>query len=351
MSIVSVLISLVVAFAVTAGLGFVIIPWLRKLHFGQTILDIGPVWHKKKQGTPNMGGLMFIIGIVVAFIVGALTLHFSGESLESAYSELLPGREIILLVAGLCLALGNGIVGFTDDFIKIKLKRNEGLSAKQKSLGQLIVAVGYVATLWFSHNTVWYLPFAGSVNFERNFGTGLLFWVLSIFIIYGTVNSVNLTDGIDGLSSSVTIPVMVFFTAASLAMKRYDLALMPAAMIGGLLAYLSLNWHPAKLFMGDTGSLFMGGVVCAMSFALDMPLVLILVGFVYICETLSVILQVSYFKATHGKRLFKMAPIHHHFEMCGWSEVKIFTVFTVITVICCTMAFLALRLTHGMRFC
>ena len=175
MSIVSVLISLVVAFAVTAGLGFVIIPWLRKLHFGQTILDIGPVWHKKKQGTPNMGGLMFIIGIIVAFIVGALTLHFSGASLESAYSELLPGREIILLVAGLCLALGNGIVGFTDDFIKIKLKRNEGLSAKQKSLGQLIVAVGYVATLWFSHNTVWYLPFAGSVNFERNFGTGLLF--------------------------------------------------------------------------------------------------------------------------------------------------------------------------------
>ena len=211
MSIVSVLISLVVAFAVTAGLGFVIIPWLRKLHFGQTILDIGPVWHKKKQGTPNMGGLMFIIGIIVAFIVGALTLHFSGASLESAYSELLPGREIILLVAGLCLALGNGIVGFTDDFIKIKLKRNEGLSAKQKSLGQLIVALGYVATLWFSHNTVWYLPFAGSVNFERNFGTGLLFWVLSIFIIYGTVNSVNLTDGIDGLACSVTFVVMVFF--------------------------------------------------------------------------------------------------------------------------------------------
>lgn len=251
MSIVSVLISLVVAFAVTAGLGFVIIPWLRKLHFGQTILDIGPVWHKKKQGTPNMGGLMFIIGIIVAFIVGALTLHFSGESLESAYSELLPGREIILLVAGLCLALGNGIVGFTDDFIKIKLKRNKGLSAKQKSLGQLIVAVGYVATLWFSHNTVWYLPFAGSVNFERNFGTGLLFWVLSIFIIYGTVNSVNLTDGIDGLCSSVTATVAIAFIYFGYVLRLpLGMAILAAAILGGVLGFLCWKLEPGQDLYG-----------------------------------------------------------------------------------------------------
>ena len=343
MSIVSVLISLVVAFAVTAGLGFVIIPWLRKLHFGQTILDIGPVWHKKKQGTPNMGGLMFIIGIIVAFIVGALTLHFSGASLESAYSELLPGREIILLVAGLCLALGNGIVGFTDDFIKIKLKRNEGLSAKQKSLGQLIVALGYVATLWFSHNTVWYLPFAGSVNFERNFGTGLLFWVLSIFIIYGTVNSVNLTDGIDGLSSSVTIPVMVFFTAAAYAMGKSDLALLPAALAGGLVAYLFYNFHPAKVFMGDTGSLFMSGMVIALAFGTGLPFFVVLFGIIYVIEIGSVVLQRCYFKLTHGKRIFKMSPIHHHFEMSGYTEKQIVVMFAVITAIGSALGILALR--------
>ena len=317
MSIVSVLISLVVAFAVTAGLGFVIIPWLRKLHFGQTILDIGPVWHKKKQGTPNMGGLMFIIGIIVAFIVGALTLHFSGESLESAYSELLPGREIILLVAGLCLALGNGIVGFTDDFIKIKLKRNKGLSAKQKSLGQLIVAVGYVATLWFSHNTVWYLPFAGSVNFERNFGTGLLFWVLSIFIIYGTVNSVNLTDGIDGLCSSVTATVAIAFIYFGMYCGYTGMSILAAAILGGVLGFLCWN-------------------------CIKCPILLLLFGIVYVCETMSDIIQIGYFKITHGKRIFKMAPIHHHFEMCGWKEKKICVVFSLVNAAGCILALVLL---------
>ncbi len=177
-----------------------------------------------------------------------MTLHFSGASLESAYSELLPGREIILLVAGLCLALGNGIVGFTDDFIKIKLKRNEGLSAKQKSLGQLIVALGYVATLWFSHNTVWYLPFAGSVNFERNFGTGLLFWVLSIFIIYGTVNSVNLTDGIDGLCSSVTATVAIAFIYFGMYCGYTGMSILAAAILGGVLGFLCWNWPGQDLY-------------------------------------------------------------------------------------------------------
>ena len=344
MSIVSVLISLVVAFAVTAGLGFVIIPWLRKLHFGQTILDIGPVWHKKKQGTPNMGGLMFIIGIIVAFIVGALTLHFSGESLESAYSELLPGREIILLVAGLCLALGNGIVGFTDDFIKIKLKRNEGLSAKQKSLGQLIVAVGYVATLWFSHNTVWYLPFAGSVNFERNFGTGLLFWVLSIFIIYGTVNSVNLTDGIDGLCSSVTATVAIAFIYFGMYCGYTGMSILAAAILGGVLGFLCWNWNPAKTFMGDTGSMSLGGAVATLAFCMGRPELLFFLGFVYICEAGSVVLQVGYFKLTHGKRIFKMTPIHHSFEMDGWSEEKIVTAFSGVALAFALLGLLFVRL-------
>ena len=164
------IISVVIAFGITAGLGFVIIPWLRKLKFGQTILDIGPKWHKSKQGTPNMGGLMFIIGIVISFALTVLIYHLSGGNLESEYSSIMNGRELVLLLAGLILALGCGAVGFIDDFTKIKLKRNEGLSPKQKTLGQQIVTLGYIATLWMSHNTSWYIPFIGRVNFEKNIG-------------------------------------------------------------------------------------------------------------------------------------------------------------------------------------
>ena len=163
-----------------------------------------------------------------------------------------------------------------------------------------------------------------------------------MFVMVGCVNAVNLTDGVDGLCGSVTIPVMVFFTAAAVAMNRFDLAILPAALVGGLIAYLIYNWHPAKVFMGDTGSLFLGGVVCAMAFALDMPLVLILVGFVYILETLSDIIQIAYFKATHGKRIFKMAPIHHHFEMCGWKEVKIVLVFSFVSALMCVIAWFSI---------
>ena len=205
------IISVVIAFGITAGLGFVIIPWLRKLKFGQTILDIGPKWHKSKQGTPNMGGLMFIIGIAISFSLTVLIYHLSGGNLESEYSSIMNGRELVLLLAGLILALGCGAVGFIDDFTKIKLKRNEGLSPKQKTLGQLIVTLGYIATLWMSHNTSWYIPFIGRVNFEKNIFTAVVFWILSIFIVYGCVNSVNLTDGIDGLCSSVTSTVAIAF--------------------------------------------------------------------------------------------------------------------------------------------
>ena len=166
----------------------------------------------------------------------------------------------------------------------------------------------------------------------------VVYLIFAAFVIVGAVNAVNLTDGVDGLSSSVTLPVMVFFTAASIALGKYDLALLPASLVGGLIAYLTYNWHPAKVFMGDTGSLFLGGVVCAMAFALEMPLILILVGFVYICETMSDILQITYFKLTHGKRLFKMAPIHHHFEMCGWKEEKIVLSFAGVSAIMCILA-------------
>ena len=295
-----------------------LLPVLHALKAGQSVRDIGPTWHNNKAGTPLMGGLMFIFSTLLCLLGN------------------LPWMTDYTPFYVWLLAFSFGIVGFLDDFCKVKYKRDLGLTAIQKAMLQMAVSAIFVYVLYRTGSLTCdlYIPF---VNVTLYLPLPV-YIVFSMFVMVGCDNAVNLTDGIDGLSSSVTIPVMVFFTAASLAMKRYDLALMPAAMIGGLLAYLSLNWHPAKLFMGDTGSLFMGGVVCAMSFALDMPLVLILVGFVYICETLSVILQVSYFKATHGKRLFKMAPIHHHFEMCGWKEEKIVLVFAGVTAAMCVLA-------------
>ncbi len=339
----AIIISAVIAFGVTAGLGFVIIPWLRKLKFGQTILDIGPSWHKSKQGTPNMGGIMFAIGIVVAVIVGALTVHLSGGKLESDYAAVLEGRDIVLMAANVCLALFFGVVGFTDDFIKIKLKRNEGLSAKQKTLGQLIVTFGYVLTLWLSHNTVWNIPFIGSVNFEKNIVTGVIFWLVSIFIIYGTVNSVNLTDGIDGLCSSVTATVAITFIVSSYMLKFTGLGIVAAALLGGVCGFLCWNWNPAKTFMGDTGSLFLGGMVAGLGFEIKCPILLLPIGIVYVCETMSDIIQIGYFKLTHGKRVFKMAPIHHHFEMCGWKEKKICVVFSLVNAVGCVIALLLMK--------
>ncbi len=342
-STVAIIITAVIAFGVTGGLGFIIIPWLRKLKFGQTILDIGPSWHKSKQGTPNMGGLMFIIGITVAFAVGALCFvlsggHFASENAPVGYPELIESQDKVLILAALGLALGCGIVGFADDFIKIKLKRNEGLSAKQKTLGQLAVTLGYTATLWLSHNTVWYLPFIGTVNFEKNLFLSIVFWVLSIFIIYGCVNSVNLTDGIDGLCSSVTATVAVTFIIISGFMKFVGLGILAGALLGGVCGFLCWNWNPAKTFMGDTGSLFLGGMVAGLGFAIKCPLLLLPIGIVYVCETMSDIIQIGYFKLTHGKRVFKMAPIHHHFEMCGWKEKKICIIFSLVNALGCALA-------------
>lgn len=342
-SIVAVIISVVIAFGITAALGFVIIPWLKKLNFGQTILDIGPSWHKSKQGTPNMGGFMFIIGIVISFSASALLFHFTGGKLESDYANPIEGRDMVLLIASLALAVGCGIVGFTDDFIKIKLKRNEGLSAKQKTLGQLIITFGYTLTLWLSDNTVWYLPFIGNVNFKSNLFLSVVFWLVSIFIIYGCVNSVNLTDGVDGLCSSVTTTVAITFIIASFMLKFAGLGILAGALLGGVLGFLCWNWNPAKTFMGDTGSLFLGGMVVALGFAIKCPLLLLPIGIVYVCETMSDIIQIGYFKITHGKRIFKMAPIHHHFEMCGWKEKKICVVFSAVNAVGCAVALLLLH--------
>ena len=309
----------VLASAVFTGvIGYFLLPVLRALKAGQSIREIGPTWHNNKAGTPMMGGLMFIISAVLCLL---LSLPFVEEK-----------TAFYVLGLGLCF----GLVGFLDDFFKLKFKRNLGLTAIQKAMLQMAVSALYLYLLYLegSMTSNLYIPFVNkAVSIHP-----MAYIFFAMFVIVGCVNAVNLTDGIDGLCGSVTIPVMAFFTVAAVAMKKWDLALLPAAMVGGLIAYLFYNWHPAKVFMGDTGSLFLGGIVCGMAFALDMPLVLILVGFVYIVETLSVILQVGYFKLTHGKRIFKMAPIHHHFEMCGWKEVKIVLIFTAVTAAFCVVA-------------
>lgn len=317
-----ILLTIAVSYGVSALLGHFLLPVLRALKAGQSVRSIGPTWHNNKAGTPLMMGLMFIGGTLIL-----LLLNLPGTVEYSAF---------YVYVLAFCF----GAIGFLDDYCKVKKKRDMGLTAIQKSLLQAAVSAVFLYTLYMEGILTCdlYIPFF-NVTFYIPPAVYLLF---SMFIIVGTVNAVNLTDGIDGLSASVTIPVMIFFTAASLALGRNELAVLPEAMIGGLLAFLHLNWHPAKAFMGDTGSLFMGGVVCGLAFALDMPLVLIFAGFVYLVETLSVILQVTYFKATHGKRLFKMSPIHHHFEMSGWKEEKIVLSFAAVSAVMCVVAWLSI---------
>ena len=305
------------ACALTAIFGRLLIPVLRALKAGQSIRESGPTWHNYKAGTPMMGGLMFVAASVLVLVLNAFTM----EDYSVFY----------VLILSLCF----GFIGFLDDFTKLKYKRNLGLTSAQKAMLQMAVSAIFLYAMYRGGmDTHLYIPFV-NVSFELH---PILYIFFAMFVMVGCVNAVNLTDGVDGLCGSVTIPVMIFFTAAAAAQGKFDLALLPATLVGGLIAYLFYNWHPAKVFMGDTGSLFLGGVVCAMAFALEMPLILILVGFIYICETMSVILQVGYFKLTHGKRLFKMSPIHHHFEMCGWKEVKIVLVFTAITAVMCVLA-------------
>ena len=312
----------VVGAILSGGLGYLLLPVLRALKAGQSIREIGPTWHNYKSGTPMMGGLMFIFAAMICLVMN------------------LPGMTDYTVFYVLALALCFGFIGFLDDFTKVKYKRNLGLTSLQKALLQMAVSAVFLYVMYRtgSMNTHLYVPFF-NVSFDLH---PIVYIFFAMFVMVGCVNAVNLTDGVDGLSSSVTLPVMVFFTAAAFALGKWELALLPASLTGGLIAYLFYNWHPAKVFMGDTGSLFLGGIVCALAFALEMPLILILVGFVYICETLSVILQVSYFKATHGKRLFKMAPIHHHFEMCGWKEEKIVLTFAAISAIMCLLAWVGI---------
>jgi phospho-N-acetylmuramoyl-pentapeptide-transferase len=315
-------------FLIALVAGRFIIPWLRAMKAGQTIREVGPSWHMSKTGTPAMGGLIFIL----TSLLGTVVMGFVFGSWTSA-----------LVFA---FALVFGAIGFLDDFFKVKKKQNLGLTALQKLLLQLAASALYLYILYQTGHmtaTIW-VPFS-------KIAWSIPVWVyipFAVFVIVGTVNAVNLTDGIDGLASGVTMPVMIFFLVTAIAVKKAELAILPAALLGGLGGFLCYNFHPAKVFMGDTGSLFLGGAVCGLAFALDMPLILILVGLVYIIETLSVILQVGYFKLTkhlssdhQGKRIFKMTPIHHHFEMSGWSEIKIWIVFVGVSVVMCVIAYLS----------
>ena len=317
-------IAFVVSFAVTALVGGkVILPALRRLKAGQAIREEGPKWHMSKAGTPTMGGLMFMLGILAAIVVAGWNNMMAGD-----FSHL----YIFLF------ALVFGVIGFLDDYEKVKKKQNLGLTALQKFALQLAAAVAFLMLMRYegllSPNL--YVPFI-NVSIPMSWP---LYMVFAAFVVVGAVNAVNLTDGLDGLATSVTIPVGLFFAVVAVWWGYTQLGVFAAALLGGLFAFLIFNAHPAKTFMGDTGSLFLGGAVAGLALAFDMPLILLPVGIVYIAETLSVILQVGYFKLTHGKRLFKMAPIHHHFEMCGWNEVKVVTVFTLVSAVFCALALL-----------
>ena len=329
---------MMVEYLLSAGLGFILtyifgkalIPYLKKLKFGQKILEIGPKWHMGKQGTPTMGGIMFILGSGLACIFAGIPRMMEGDF-----------RHIIVFA----FALTFGLIGMVDDYAKIMKKKNQGLTAMQKLLLQLISATIYLSLLRFLGDLTpsFYIPF-----FDVTITVGWIpYLVIMLLAIVGTVNAVNLTDGVDGLATSVTMPVLLVFGIMGAYMAYPVVGLFAAALFGSLAAFLIYNFNPAKVFMGDTGSLFIGGAVCGMAFAYDLPLLLLPMGIVYIAEALSVILQVMYFKLTHGKRLFKMSPIHHHFEMSGWNEKKICVVFMTISAIGALIGFAGI---HNLLF-
>lgn len=305
----------VIAFLISVVVGPVLIPFLTKLKFGQCIREEGPKWHEKKSGTPTMGGIIFLGSTVITSLI------------------FIKGNPDVVPV--LFVTLGFGLIGFLDDYIKVVMKRNLGLRAWQKMGLQLIVTgVFCFYVMKFTEvGTKIIVPFVKDMTIEMSW----LYIPFVFFVVLGSVNGVNLTDGLDGLAASVTVLVATFFSVVALGFGStvYPIA---AAVLGGLLGFLVFNVYPAKVFMGDTGSLALGGFVASTAIMLRLPLFIVIVGFIYVAETLSVMLQVGYFKLTHGKRLFKMAPIHHHFEMCGWAETRIVAVFSIVTAILCMLA-------------
>lgn len=329
------ILSLVLAFALTAILGPMFISWLHKLKYGQEIREEGPEWHQKKSGTPTMGGIMFITGIGVSVIINI------------AISAIMDNLDPVILKALIlfAIALGFGAIGFIDDYIKVVKKRNLGLTAIQKFLLQLGFSAAYVVIMYLMGmlQTTVIVPFV-------KYAVELPLWLyipFVMFVVVGTVNAVNLTDGLDGLASSVTVITSLFFAVyAYFRFAQTGVSIFAMAIAGGLLGFLIFNKYPAKVFMGDTGSLFLGGAIALMAADLNMHIYLVIAGFIYFAETLSVIMQTGYFKYTkkkygEGRRIFKMTPIHHHFEMIGWKETKIVGVFSLVTFILCAISFFA----------
>ena len=324
--------ALVMAFITAVIVGRFYVPWLKKIKAGQEIKENGPTWHMSKSGTPTMGGVIFISACTLV----CLTVGF--DSMRSG-----DFTHIFVLL----FALVFGVIGFLDDWEKLRKKQNLGLSAKAKFLLQLVAALVFVLLLRKMGyiSTHLYIPFWNVTVYIPE----VIYFILAAFIIVGTVNAVNITDGVDGLASGTSIPVCLFFAAVSFLWgdKYMALGVFASALLGGLMGFLVYNFNPAKVFMGDTGSLFLGGAIAALAFAYDMPLILITLGIVYIIETLSDIIQVTYFKLTHGKRVFKMAPFHHHLEMGGWTgkkwkEKELFALFTSVSLVFAIISFIGI---------
>ena len=319
------IIAMIASFALTVVLSRFIIPILKSRKMGQMIKDIGPRWHKSKEGTPTMGGICFIFAMVIV----------------SAVALIINSKEALPFALAMGLGIMNGLIGFVDDYRKLVKKDNEGLLAWQKFALQLVAAGIYLFVMTSSGNleTSITIPFT-DITLEN---LGVVYYIIAVLIITGMSNSTNLTDGIDGLASSVTLVVAAFFAICGFSMGSRSLELLGAVLIGGMVGFLVYNFHPARVFMGDTGSLFLGGLVTGAAFAMGQPIIILICGFVYVFEAISVILQVGVFKLSgRKKRLFKMAPVHHHFEQCGWSENKIVAVFSAATLVCCVIAWFAI---------
>ncbi len=317
------ILAVIIAFAISAVLCPIVIPFLHRLKFGQQVREDGPQTHLKKAGTPTMGGLIILSGIVIT------SVFYIPE-----YPKIIP----VLFVT-----VGFGIIGFLDDYIKIVMKRSEGLNPKQKMAGQILITAIFTYYLMNSGDvgTRILVPFTGGFDGGLWLDLGYLYIPFVFVVMLGTDNGVNFTDGLDGLCTSVTILVATFLTIIALG-EGNGISPITGAVVGSLLGFLLFNVYPARVFMGDTGSLALGGFVAASALMMQMPLFILIIGFIYLIEVLSVIIQVTYFKKTGGKRIFKMAPIHHHFELCGWSETRVVAVFSIVTAILCLVAYLGL---------
>jgi len=325
-------IAAVIGLIVTWASGYIVIPFMHKLKFGQTILDIGPSWQKKKQGTPTMGGIMFIAGTILAYAVVFAVFRATGTDIVTEGADGTHDHLYIKLFAGILMSVGFAFIGFIDDYIKVVKKRNLGLTEKQKTLLQILVIGVFLGTIHYTGESYTILPYLNTTENK------VLFWILGYIAIYGTVNAANFTDGIDGLCSSVTSIMCVAFGIVAVMLKFAGVSVLSGALCGSLLGFIIWNRNPARIMMGDIGSLFLGGMICTFAYCLNAPWLIILISFIYVVEFATDLIQIAYSVTHRGKRLFKMAPLHHHYEKSGWSENRICVVFSLITILCSVAA-------------